>query len=240
MRGRPLWPGWHGPSWFGLDRSWTPFSDLWTSVQRILDSRPKQIYVVSHVITPDCADDVRPDRAEATEDLMATWISPANGAGHRRCPWSRRRRWPQALAARRRVGHDRRHPRGPRPRDRRARGDRRRPAAFAHLDVTDDASWEAAVAATVSELGGLDILVNNAGVEITSLLVDLDADDCPPDARGQRRSAPRSASSTRFRAMRPGGPAGDGGAIVNVASVAATIAFPGIASTRRRSRRSTG
>ena len=32
-----------------------------------------------------------------------------------------------------------------------------------------------------------------------------------------------------FRAMRPGGPAGSGGAIVNVSSVAATIAFPGIA-----------
>jgi NAD(P)-dependent dehydrogenase (short-subunit alcohol dehydrogenase family) len=32
-----------------------------------------------------------------------------------------------------------------------------------HLDVTDEASWEAAVAATVDQLGGLDILVNNAG-----------------------------------------------------------------------------
>ena len=32
-----------------------------------------------------------------------------------------------------------------------------------------------------------------------------------------------------FRAMRPGGPAGKGGAIVNISSVAATIAFPGIA-----------
>jgi len=29
--------------------------------------------------------------------------------------------------------------------------------------------------------------------------------------------------------MRPGGPAGRGGAVVNIASVAATIAFPGIA-----------
>jgi NAD(P)-dependent dehydrogenase (short-subunit alcohol dehydrogenase family) len=29
--------------------------------------------------------------------------------------------------------------------------------------------------------------------------------------------------------MRPGGPAGHGGAVVNIASVAATIAFPGIA-----------
>jgi NAD(P)-dependent dehydrogenase (short-subunit alcohol dehydrogenase family) len=32
-----------------------------------------------------------------------------------------------------------------------------------------------------------------------------------------------------LRTMRPGGAAGDGGVIINVASVAATIAFPGIA-----------
>ena len=32
-----------------------------------------------------------------------------------------------------------------------------------------------------------------------------------------------------LRAMRPGGAAGNGGSIVNIASVAATIAFPGIA-----------
>jgi 3alpha(or 20beta)-hydroxysteroid dehydrogenase len=32
-----------------------------------------------------------------------------------------------------------------------------------------------------------------------------------------------------FRAMRPGGAAGRGGSIVNISSVAATIAFPGIA-----------
>ena len=37
-----------------------------------------------------------------------------------------------------------------------------------HLDVTDEASWEAAVGATVEQLGGLDILVNNAGIEITA------------------------------------------------------------------------
>ena len=43
-----------------------------------------------------------------------------------------------------------------------------------------------------------------------------------------------------LRAMRPGGAAGRGGAIVNVASVAATIAFPGSPATRPPSPRSTG
>jgi 3alpha(or 20beta)-hydroxysteroid dehydrogenase len=101
-------------------------------------------------------------------------------------------------------------------------------AAFLPLDVTDDASWERAVAGTIAELGGLDIVVNNAGVEITQLVVDLDPDDIRKmldvnivgTALGLKHA---------FRAMRPGGPAGRGGAVVNVSSVAATIAFPGIA-----------
>lgn len=37
-------------------------------------------------------------------------------------------------------------------------------ALFVHLDVSSEAAWEAAVARTVGELGGLDVLVNNAGI----------------------------------------------------------------------------
>ena len=101
-------------------------------------------------------------------------------------------------------------------------------AEFVPLDVTSEASWERAVPEAISHLGGLDILVNNAGIEITNLLVDTDAEDA-------RRMLEVNVLGTMlglkhgFRAMRPGGPAGGGGAIVNVASVAATIAFPGIA-----------
>jgi 3alpha(or 20beta)-hydroxysteroid dehydrogenase len=101
-------------------------------------------------------------------------------------------------------------------------------AEFVPLDVADDASWEQAVAQAVGYLGGLDILVNNAGVEISSLLVDLRAEDV-------RRMLEVNVLGTALgikhglRAMRPGGLAGAGGAIVNVSSVAATIAFPGIA-----------
>ena len=101
-------------------------------------------------------------------------------------------------------------------------------AEFVPLDITDDASWERAIATTISELGGLDILVNNAGVEITELVIDLDPDSV-------RRMLEVNVLGTAlgikhaFRAMRPGGPAGEGGAVVNIASVAATIAFPGIA-----------
>jgi 3alpha(or 20beta)-hydroxysteroid dehydrogenase len=105
-------------------------------------------------------------------------------------------------------------------------------AEFVALDVTSDDSWAQAVPQAIAHLSGLDILVNNAGIEITSLLVDLDAD-------GVRRMLEVNVLGTAlgikhgFRAMRPGGPGnaagGSGGAIVNVSSVAATIAFPGIA-----------
>ncbi|WP_327118083.1 SDR family oxidoreductase [Nocardia sp. NBC_01730] len=101
-------------------------------------------------------------------------------------------------------------------------------AEFVPLDVTDDAAWEQATATVVDALGGLDIVVNNAGIEITRLIVDLDPGEI-------RRMLEVNVLGTAlgikhaFRAMRPGGPAGRGGAIVNIASVAATIAFPGIA-----------
>jgi 3alpha(or 20beta)-hydroxysteroid dehydrogenase len=101
-------------------------------------------------------------------------------------------------------------------------------ATFTHLDVTDDEAWDSAITATIDSLGGFDILVNNAGVEITSLVTELDATDITKmlavnvggTALGLKHA---------FRAMRPGGAAGAGGAVINVSSVAATIAFPGIA-----------
>ncbi len=99
---------------------------------------------------------------------------------------------------------------------------------FHALDVTDDAQWEKAVAATVAELGGYDILINNAGIEITSLLIDVKAEDmrkmCDVNIVGTGLGMKHA-----FRAMRPGGAAGKGGAVVNISSVAATIAYPAIA-----------
>ena len=100
-------------------------------------------------------------------------------------------------------------------------------ATFVAFDVTDDAGWEAAVPQVVAALGGFDLLVNNAGIEISALVIDT-------DAAALRKMLDVNVVGTAlgckhaFRAMRPGGAAGNGGAIVNVASVAATIAFPGI------------
>jgi 3alpha(or 20beta)-hydroxysteroid dehydrogenase len=101
-------------------------------------------------------------------------------------------------------------------------------SGFTALDVTDDAQWEHAAAAVIEQIGGFDILVNNAGIEVTALVVDIEAASFKKmfdvnvvgTALGMKHA---------FRAMRPQGPAGKGGAIVNISSVAATIAFPSIA-----------
>ena len=100
-------------------------------------------------------------------------------------------------------------------------------AGFVHLDVTQEDDWDSAVSSTVDVLGGFDILVNNAGIEISALVIDTDADDLRKmlDVNVVGVSL---GMKHAFRAMRPGGSAGEGGAIVNVASVAATIPFPGI------------
>jgi NAD(P)-dependent dehydrogenase (short-subunit alcohol dehydrogenase family) len=101
-------------------------------------------------------------------------------------------------------------------------------AGFVKLDVTLEDDWAAAVTATIDTLGGFDILVNNAGIELTALVADIDPDEL-------RRMLDVNIVGTAlglkhaFRAMRPGGAAGKGGAVVNIASVAATIAFPAIA-----------
>ena len=90
-------------------------------------------------------------------------------------------------------------------------------ARATHLDVSDEASWEAAVAATVEQLGGLDIVVNDAEADDIRRMLEVNV---LGTALGIKHG---------LRAMRAGGAAGNGGAIVNISSVAATIAFPGIA-----------
>ena len=100
-------------------------------------------------------------------------------------------------------------------------------AAFVPLDVRSDSEWSSAIDQAIAAIGGLDILINNAGIEISSLIIDQSADDlkrmCDVNIVGTALGVKHG-----FRAMKPGGAAGQGGAIVNIASVAATIAFPGI------------
>ena len=98
---------------------------------------------------------------------------------------------------------------------------------FVHLDVTDEAELGERRHAAASDFGGLDILVNNAGVEITSLITEVD----PKDIRTMLEvNILGTALGLKWglRTMRPDGLAGKGGSIINISSVAATIAFPGI------------
>ena len=95
-------------------------------------------------------------------------------------------------------------------------------------DSADATAVKRSVDEAAEKLGGLDILVNNAGIEITNLITEISAEEI-------RRQLDVNILGTALgikhglRAMRPDGPAGQGGSIINVSSVAATIAFPGIA-----------
>ena len=98
---------------------------------------------------------------------------------------------------------------------------------YVQLDVTDEASWEHAIATTIATLGGLDLVINNAGIKITSLITEVRREDVlkmlSVNVLGTTLGIKHG-----LRAMRPGGAAGKGGGIINIASVAATIAFPAI------------
>ena len=93
------------------------------------------------------------------------------------------------------------------------------------LDVTDEASIAAAFEAVEAAFGPCDILVNNAGIAATRPFLDHTAQDWDQvvgvDLRGAFLTAQRAAQ--RMVA------AGQGGCIVNVASILAARIIPGVA-----------
>ena len=100
-------------------------------------------------------------------------------------------------------------------------------AVYLHHDVAVEAQWEAIVAKAVETFGGLDILVNNAGIEQTVFLTDVDFDDMQKLLTINVAGTILGLKHT-IRAMRPGGPAGKGGSIINLSSVAGLIGTPGL------------
>ena len=93
-------------------------------------------------------------------------------------------------------------------------------AAFHQHDVTNEAQWEAAIAATVKQFGSLDILVNNAGIETAALLSQCELSDfkrlMDVNVNGVFLGLKHA-----VRVMKPGS------AIVNLSSVAGLIGTTG-------------
>ncbi|MEQ9519884.1 MAG: SDR family NAD(P)-dependent oxidoreductase [Parvibaculum sp.] len=93
------------------------------------------------------------------------------------------------------------------------------------LDVTDIASIDACVAEVETEFGGIDILINNAGMNVQASAVDLTPEDFDRIMNTNMRGA-------FFMATRVGAKMiarGEGGNIINVASIGAHTVLPGLA-----------
>jgi 3alpha(or 20beta)-hydroxysteroid dehydrogenase len=96
-------------------------------------------------------------------------------------------------------------------------------ARFVPLDVTEEASWSAAVAHAVETFGPPSVLVNNAGIVRVGLIPDTSKEDFEAVLAVNLVGV--------WLGMRAVGPVmmnADGGSIINVSSTAGLTAYPGI------------
>lgn len=96
---------------------------------------------------------------------------------------------------------------------------------FMHHDVSQESDWITVLQATIARFGGLDIVVNNAGIESAALLANCELVDF------QRIMAVNVDGAFlgikhAILSMRPGGPAGKGGSIVNLSSITGMVGVP--------------
>ena len=93
---------------------------------------------------------------------------------------------------------------------------------FVKLDVTSEASWQAAIAAAVARFGKLDILVNNAGISIQGGLEDFSEADWDRTLAVNTKGVFLGTKHAIPEMRRAGG-----GSIVNISSGAGIAPSPG-------------
>jgi NAD(P)-dependent dehydrogenase (short-subunit alcohol dehydrogenase family) len=94
------------------------------------------------------------------------------------------------------------------------------------LDVTDVNSIDQCVREVETELGHIDILVNNAGMNVQSAAVDISPEDFDALMSTNMRGAFFMATRVGKRMIERG----EGGNIINIASIGAHTVLPGLAS----------
>ena len=99
-------------------------------------------------------------------------------------------------------------------------------AEWVVCDVTDDASVDAAVAATLSRMGRIDGLVNSAGVGSGGAILDLATEELDRVLDANLKGSFRCLRAVG-RALRD---AGHGGSIVNISSIAGALTHPWMSS----------
>ncbi len=103
--------------------------------------------------------------------------------------------------------------------------DEGRQAAFASADVTERAAIAALVDRVVEEFGRLDIMLNNAGVALSAPILEMSDETFDRVLSTNLRSA-FIGTQVAARRMIAGG---RGGVIINMSSVNALLAIPGLA-----------
>ncbi|MDP3294418.1 MAG: glucose 1-dehydrogenase [Nevskia sp.] len=100
-------------------------------------------------------------------------------------------------------------------------------AIFIQQDVTDEASWPKAIAATVERFGALHVLVNNAGIAIPGSAVDATLADW---RKTMAVNLDAVFLGTKYAIPAMTGTVGSGGgSIINISSIEGIVADPNLA-----------